>query len=404
MVTHQELKYRTLQQLIDSCSVDLRSIYTDGVIETAELIKIAQDCNYALGLQINQTKETVLDIEHYQSKLPSDFQFLNFAFLCHRQEIHATGLFPEGLVTQELLMPWYSPTKNLTSCPCWSVMITSGTPVPVVLQVTDCTGKTNSVSFSTGTTQICANSIADPNHQAASITTNSFCYNDPQTAQYTCTPVIDCQCQTPNVYCGSQPNPDPWNQNRIRTQCDGQQIAIEEVKGGQQLIRRYERFEELYMQPSRRSSAFSSYDRFKLKGNIAFLRDSYIETGRECCHVYLNYQGLMEDDDGSLLVLDHPRINLYYEAAVKYRILSNLYLNGDPDLERRLQFAEKELSKWHDRAMQIAYTPDFQVVKQTMQRERQIMNQKHIEPFSRWAGNYGISSWLDKLVNGRFRE
>ncbi len=404
MTTHQQLRYRTLSQLIDTCSVDLRNVYTDGVIETAELIKVAQRCNYELGLQINQTKETVLDIEHHRSKLPADFQFLNFAMICHKQEVHTSGLFPGGLVTQEtLLEPWYSVTKNLTSCPCWTIDVTTGS---AALQVIDCYGAKTVQTFTSGTTKVCANQVtwAGATGTNATFTTSTFCYNDPENPGYTCTPIIDNQCQTPNVYCGSQPDPDPWKQNRIRTQCDGQQIVIEEVKGGQQLIRRYERFEELYMQPSRTASAFSSYDRFKLKGNIAFLRNNYLETGRECCHVYINYQGLLEDDDGNLLVLDHPMINHYYEWEVKRRILQNLYLNGDPDLERRLQYADKQAWTAKQEAIDIAYMPDFQLLKQTFERERQIANQKYILPFSRFAGGYPISAWLDSLVNQRFRE
>ncbi len=54
MTTNKELQYRSLDQLIDVISVDLRSYYSDGVIEVGELIKVAQKCNYKLGLQINQ--------------------------------------------------------------------------------------------------------------------------------------------------------------------------------------------------------------------------------------------------------------------------------------------------------------------------------------------------------------
>ena len=45
--------------------------------------------------------------------------------------------------------------------------------------------------------------------------------------------------------------------------------------------------------------------------------------------VYLSYQGAMENDQGDLLVLDHPYCNEYYEYAIKQRILENMVWNGE---------------------------------------------------------------------------
>lgn len=418
MTTQRELQYRTLNELVASASVDLRSFYSDGVIEMAELIKIAQECNYELGLQIQQTKETILDVEHGRAKLPADFSFLNFAFLCH-QHTQVSELWPDGLVKEEILLPNAQTTINLTSCPCWTVVSTG-----VQTQVTYCDGTTASVYFppntdgTTSTTKLCATSITP--HAGLTISTTSFCYNDPNTATYTCDKPINCGCNDVAIPCAAQPNPNPWGQNKVRTICDGTVgIQIQQACGRQ--VRHYTRFEPLFLEPCRRASAFASNNQFRPTGNIAFIRDNFLEisTGHnwdhnhdmepgihrsECGKVYLSYQGLLEDEQGNLLVLDHPKINIYYEYKVKYQILLNLYINGEPDLERRLQLVERKVTQYTQDAMNIAYMPDFKVIQQTYRRERQIQNEKHVAPFSRYFGIHKLSAEFDYLVNGHKRE
>ncbi len=131
----------------------------------------------------------------------------------------------------------------------------------------------------------------------------------------------------------------------------------------------------------------------------------HIEEGRETCStVYLNYQGMLENEQGELLVLDHPLINEWYEFSIKERIVENMYINGEPDLERRLQYIQKKVAEYEKEAMNIAYMPDFQLVKATYARERQIQNEKHFAPFSRYHGWNVISASFDYAVNGRYRQ
>jgi hypothetical protein len=81
-------KYRTFNQLLEDVSVDLSSFALEGMIEPQQLIKVALRVNYDLGLRIQRTKEAVLDVEHSKTKLPWDFAFMNYAFLCGDYEIH----------------------------------------------------------------------------------------------------------------------------------------------------------------------------------------------------------------------------------------------------------------------------------------------------------------------------
>ncbi|BCV01378.1 MAG: hypothetical protein CM15mV42_0540 [uncultured marine virus] len=75
-------KYRTFDQLLEDVSVDFSTYALEGMIEPQQLIKVATRVNYDLGLRIHRTKEVVLDVEHGKAKLPSDFAYLNYAFMC----------------------------------------------------------------------------------------------------------------------------------------------------------------------------------------------------------------------------------------------------------------------------------------------------------------------------------
>ena len=75
-------KYRTFNQLLDDVSIDFSTQAHEGMIEPQQLIKVATRVNYDLGLRIHRTKEIILEVEHGKAKLPYDFAYLNYAFLC----------------------------------------------------------------------------------------------------------------------------------------------------------------------------------------------------------------------------------------------------------------------------------------------------------------------------------
>jgi hypothetical protein len=75
-------KYRTFNQLLEDVTIDFSTYALEGMIEPQQLIKVATRVNYDLGLRIHRTKEVVLDVEHGKAKLPTDFAYLNYVFLC----------------------------------------------------------------------------------------------------------------------------------------------------------------------------------------------------------------------------------------------------------------------------------------------------------------------------------
>jgi len=75
-------KYRTFNQLYEDVTIDFANYALENMIEPQQLIKVATRVNYDLGLRIHRTKEVVLEVEHNKVKLPSDFAYLNYAFVC----------------------------------------------------------------------------------------------------------------------------------------------------------------------------------------------------------------------------------------------------------------------------------------------------------------------------------
>ena len=87
-------KYRTFDSLMEDVSIDFSTYALEGMIDAAQLIKVATRVNYDLGLKIHRTKEVILDVEHNKARLPHDFAYLNYAFVTGNYTIEHT--MPSG--------------------------------------------------------------------------------------------------------------------------------------------------------------------------------------------------------------------------------------------------------------------------------------------------------------------
>ena len=52
-------KYRTFDSLMEDVSIDFSTYALDGMIDPAQLIKVATRVNYDLGIRIHRTKQVV---------------------------------------------------------------------------------------------------------------------------------------------------------------------------------------------------------------------------------------------------------------------------------------------------------------------------------------------------------
>ena len=109
-----ELKYRTFDELLGEISTDFAIYNNEGLIEPAQLIKIAQKVNYDLGLRIHGTKETIIDVENKKAKLPDDFYVMNYAYLCSTFQV--TYRTPSGRETENVITGT-GPTPYKDPCP-----------------------------------------------------------------------------------------------------------------------------------------------------------------------------------------------------------------------------------------------------------------------------------------------
>tara|TARA_Y100000034_G_C6889231_1_gene408824 strand:+ start:1546 stop:2427 length:882 start_codon:yes stop_codon:yes gene_type:complete len=107
-------KYRTFNQLLEDVSVDFSTYALEGMIEPQQLIKVATRVNYDLGLRIHRTKETIVDIEHNKGMLPTDFAYLNHAFICG--DFNVINSMPSGTHI-DTTQPKYVPAPGETG-PC----------------------------------------------------------------------------------------------------------------------------------------------------------------------------------------------------------------------------------------------------------------------------------------------
>ena len=238
-----ELKYRTFDQLLHEVGTDFVIYNNEGLIEPAQLIKIAQKVNYDLGLRIHGTKEVLLDVENRKVKLPDDFYVLNYAYLTATYKVNYKSM--AGRETENVIV-----------------------------------GK--------GPTEKCPK-----------------CYK----------PEEDCACETTySVEC----------QN-------GESIFVQVVEKRKTETRIYDTFDRI-----RISTDTGRRDALNDSDNVGYIKNNYIYTNVAEGKLYISYQGALEDEEGNLLVLDHPVINEYYEYAIKLRLLENLYINGE-DVVQKLQ-------------------------------------------------------------------
>jgi len=120
-----------------------------------------------------------------------------------------------------------------------------------------------------------------------------------------------------------------------------------------------------------------------------WIKDGYIYTNFPTGHLYINYQGMLEDDEGNLLIPDHDLLNEYYEYAFKQRILENLIMNDEPVQQAKVQIVEMRYREARNKARSFVSTPNFAELKKLFESNRKAMYYKYYDMFKSYAGPYG---------------
>ena len=323
------LKYRTFDQLLEDVTIDLNTFALENMIEPQQLIKIARKLNYDLGLRANQTREVILDICHGKVKLPDNFYVFNYALICG--EYTETVGYPHG-GTNIQEVPYYETPSTVDTCS------------PITVNCRTCN--------------------SNPCNKTAACDLNF--------------PVVD----VVPPYDPNNPYGNTCVPPRVFTNCKGDTYELIQVVSNL-LYRTYRSLMPLRMKQSQ-NIVCGCPNLYWNTDNEGWLKDGYLFTTFQEGKVYLNYQGEMEDENGNLLVPDHPLINDYYEYALKKRIIENLFLNGE-DVSQRLQIIIPELRAARNAALSLVNTPNFKEMEKLWWTNRKAQYAKYYDMFKSYS-------------------
>jgi hypothetical protein len=301
-MSHTFFKYRTYDQLLAELQSDLKRIYLNDFMNPQEFIKVAKKCNAELGLRIFQTKQCVLDIEKGKAKLPNNFNVLNFALSLSSHciiEPVISGTHVESINLGPIYNPGVWTDPNVCALP---------TVTPAVV-----------------------NPPCDVPHPLA---------------------CGDCSaCGVKFESCSCKPV------SPVTLNCDGNYNV---------LVQKFQFYTKTWkeLHPIRIINSADVVDpdcpnRTYQSPNTAYLLNNFVYTSFKTGKLYINYQGMMEDDDGNLLVPDHDLLNEFYEYSIKARILENMIMNGEEVTQLQLQLTDSNLRKAKNNAYSYVNTPNF---------------------------------------------
>jgi len=162
---------------------------------------------------------------------------------------------------------------------------------------------------------------------------------------------------------------------------NGEKIFVQVVEKRKMETRIYDTFDRIKIAvDTGRTDALNNTD-----GSTGYIKNGFIYTNVETGKLFISYQGALEDDEGNLLVLDHPMINEYYEYAIKSRLLENLFINGE-DVSQKIQLIEPRLRAARNNALSIVNTPDFAEMYQVWKMNRKAMYHKYYDMFKTQDG------------------
>lgn len=92
--------------------------------------------------------------------------------------------------------------------------------------------------------------------------------------------------------------------------------------------------------------------------------DDYFIVSNYDGEYYFSYTSEMIDDDGNLLILDHPLVIPYYEYSVKERIFEDLWLNSLAEVQNKLSYVKENLRLSEMEAIRFVRMFDFAELKQ----------------------------------------
>lgn len=355
-----EVQYRSFDDLLDSIKIDLRQFDLEGMIDPQQLIKVAIKVNYELGLKINPSRSKAIEIHKGKGKLPLDFHVLNFALLCEGRSANAynkynTRTYTEGLL-EGVLMAQQFAALNISNVRQYNVTM-------------NIAPGENLVTHGLGNENVIVQAIApDGTLQAFQIEIVNL--NSVKIISEASVVV-----ENVDLIFMAQSGGTSNNAEIVSTP-QGSAVVTYNTNG------RREEFTTLIPMRIEKSKSVSA-DCFNLNSHdfhAAVIKNGFLVTNFDEGTVYINYQSMMEDDQGNLLVMDHPLANEYYEYAIKQRIYENMYMSGENVLNY-LQLVEQRLRVARNNALSFVNTPDFRELRKVWEMNRKAQYHNYYNMF-----------------------
>lgn len=356
-----EIQYRTFDELLDSVKIDLPTQDLEDMIEPQQLIKVAMRVNYDLGLKVNPSRSKSLEVYKGKAKLPLDFYVLNFALVCQSRFTNVepgtkAKTYLEGLLDGAALQGLLGAAQQ-------------GTVYQYTVVMDIVTG-TNTVTHNLNTEDVLVQAVDDTGN-FLSYTIDIISPN--QIALHSQAPTVS---DVKIIVIGTK---------NIVPSADG--VVTPRPVGGEDKeyytvgTKQYQPRELVPMRIEKNKSVSAECPNLNSQHPYAaVIKNGFLVCNFQEGEVIINYQSLMEDDDGNLLVMDHPMVNEYYEYAIKQRIYENLVFSGE-NAANYLQLVEQRLRPARNNALSFVNTPDFREMYKIWQMNRKAQYSKYYDMF-----------------------
>lgn len=378
-----ELKYRTFDDLLDSVKIDMRTYDLEGMIDAQQLIKVASRVNYDLGLKINPHRSKLINVVNGKARLPYDFDVMNFAMLCTDRNIltypmetkysyktYCQGVQDGVQLAEDVaranaeMIKIHTETRDIVP---GDNIITHGLDTQdYIVQAMASTGD----FIDLDAPPINGNQLNLKSNLLVTLTNVKITViggtNGQTITQYG--DISTCSNGTVSARCSEV---ELTNSCSVSCKVDG-------------FTYEYKKLIPIHFEKTKTLSS----DPVKIKVNdtryyTAVIKNGFVVTNFPDGELYINYKSLMEDDDGNLLVLDHPYTNEYYEYALKQRIYENLLLANEP-VTAQLQLVEARLRPARNNALTYINTPDFRELRKNWEMNRKAQYSKYYDMFKRY--------------------
>lgn len=372
-----EPQYRTFDELLDSVRIDLKTFDLEGMFEPQQLLKVAIRVNYELGLKVNPTRSKILEVHKNKTRLPDDFYTMNFALVCNGKRALETPQtaksFTEGLLEGVVLSQMQSEAASAAN---------AASSLKLFTTLINIIPGDNRVDHLLASTDV----VVQATLQDGSLVQFDFVSLNENTI------VIKSQLTTTMnnvklVVVGGYKAATASSGNSSTTITGGNSANLITDSHGNTMVR-YNQFNKQYDYKTLLPLKLDRHrdispDCFNLGIQSHYsgsLKNGFLQTNFTEGVVFINYQSLMEDDDGNLLVLDHPLCNEYYEYAIKQRLLENLFMSGE-NVANMLQLTEQKLRIARTNALSFINTPDFREMKQVWEMNRKAQYHNYYNMF-----------------------